>query len=242
MFAYGPIAQPPGYHAFADARSMLGVPNFCNVSSNAAFLLAGLAGLVILARGRVPGVLPQLRWVYCVLCVATILVGIGSAHYHLRPDNASLVWDRAPMAVAFSAFFAIVIGEHIGWRWGTRLVGPLAAIGLATVWYWQFTEKLGRGDLRWYVLVQALPLVLSPLILVLFPGDRERDRLVWPVLAGYVLAKVFEILDWPIMDWTGVVSGHSLKHIAAACAICFLIVAMRRPLGDLSAQPAAENQ
>ena len=40
-----PIAQDPGYHRLADARTLLGVPNFFNVASNLPFLVAGIFGL-----------------------------------------------------------------------------------------------------------------------------------------------------------------------------------------------------
>ena len=36
-----PIAQPPGYHDFADQRSLFGIPHIWNVLSNLAFVLAG---------------------------------------------------------------------------------------------------------------------------------------------------------------------------------------------------------
>ena len=44
------VPQPPDYHQFADQRHALGVDNFLDVVSNGAFLLAGIAGLVIVLR------------------------------------------------------------------------------------------------------------------------------------------------------------------------------------------------
>lgn len=40
-----PYPQPQSYYAFADDRTRSGVPNFWNVTSNALFLLPGIAGL-----------------------------------------------------------------------------------------------------------------------------------------------------------------------------------------------------
>ncbi|MDE3245176.1 MAG: hypothetical protein KGN80_03740, partial [Acidobacteriota bacterium] len=51
---FPPIAQPEAYHAFADERTLLGVPNFWNVVSNAAFFPVGLAGLWVLLRDPKP--------------------------------------------------------------------------------------------------------------------------------------------------------------------------------------------
>jgi len=38
-----PIQQDPNYHNFADRRTLLGIPNFWNVASNAAFLVARIS-------------------------------------------------------------------------------------------------------------------------------------------------------------------------------------------------------
>ena len=40
-----PIAQPPGYHDFADQRACRGLPNCLDTASNALFMLAGAIGL-----------------------------------------------------------------------------------------------------------------------------------------------------------------------------------------------------
>ena len=40
-----PLAQNQFYHAFADSRPFLSVPNFGDVVSNLAFLIVGVAGL-----------------------------------------------------------------------------------------------------------------------------------------------------------------------------------------------------
>ena len=40
----GPIRQPQAYYLFADRRAMLGIPNFCDVTTNLPFLFIGLAG------------------------------------------------------------------------------------------------------------------------------------------------------------------------------------------------------
>ena len=40
-----PIPQDPGYHSFADQRTMIGIPNALNVVSNVPFAFIGLAGL-----------------------------------------------------------------------------------------------------------------------------------------------------------------------------------------------------
>src|SRR5690349_6021785 len=52
MAIHGPIFQPEGYHAFADNRPLLGLPNAADVLSNAGFLLVALWGLYRLRNGE----------------------------------------------------------------------------------------------------------------------------------------------------------------------------------------------
>jgi hypothetical protein len=55
------------------------------------------------------------------------------------------------------------------------VLAALVACGAATVLYWDWTESHGRGDLRPYALVQFLPLLLIPLLLLLFPARYIRS-------------------------------------------------------------------
>ena len=100
IFAWPPIHQSLEYHRFVDTRTIFGVPNFWNVASNLPFVLVGLAGLAWMAR-HVTKVDRCLRAAWLVLFVGVVLVGLGSSWYHLAPGNATLVWDRLPMTLAF---------------------------------------------------------------------------------------------------------------------------------------------
>src|SRR5262249_29426249 len=130
IFCLPLLPQDLSYHAFADDRTMLGVPNFLNVASNLPFLVVGVLGLRLLLRldaVRPDGpVLERAeRWPLLVLFVGVLLTAFGSAYYHLAPDNERLVWDRLPMTVAFMGFFASMIGERISVRAGSWLLWPL---------------------------------------------------------------------------------------------------------------------
>lgn len=223
----GPIAQPPGYHHFADSRPVFGIRNFWNVASNVLFVLVGAIGGVRVLRGDYAG-LPQLRAAWATLHVAVVFVGLGSAFYHFNPGNQTLVWDRLPMTVAFAAFLTIVVGEHIHARAAAASLLPLVLIGVLSVWIWQFTEAQGRGDLRIYVLVQFLSLIMVVLVLALFGVPGLRDRAFWWVVAGYVFAKLFELGDRPVYVLTGTISGHVFKHLFAAGSLAMLLPAMRK--------------
>jgi hypothetical protein len=100
--------------------------------------------------------------------------------------------------------------------------------------YWHLTELAGRGDLRPYVLVQFLPMVLLPLILLRYPSRLNGTGYLWAVLAAYALAKGAEAADESIFAFTGFISGHSVKHLLAAAGGMAFLAALqrRRPGGD----------
>jgi ceramidase len=217
------IPQDPAYHAFVDARTILGVPNFWNVLSNAPFIFVGLYGLAKV-RGVAPGFI---RIVYVTFCVGVISVAFGSGSYHYAPSTPSLVWDRLPMSIAFMALFTAVLGERVSWPLARALFLPLLVLGVASVVYWAWTEEQGVGDLRPYGVVQFLPMLLMPVMLLTLPGAPGTARALWWTFAFYVAAKVCEQLDGPIYGALGI-SGHSLKHILSAAAVLFAVFALRR--------------
>ena len=229
---HGPMPQAPEYHSFADQRAFWGIPNFSNTLSNLGFLLVGAAGLWALRRGVPTGGLALLRPASLVFFVGTALLFPTSGTYHLWPSNATLVWDRLAMAIAFMAFFAIVIGEYIDSRLGARLLFPLVLIGIVSVAYWRLSDTGDGGDLRPYLLVQFLPMLLIPLIAVSYPPFLRPTWYLWVLLASYGLAKVFELLDEPILRLSQGLSGHTLKHIVAAIGIAFFLLGLdrRRPV------------
>lgn len=232
LAAYGPIPQAAAYHSFADQRPWLGLPNFSNTLSNLGFLLVGAAGLWALRKGVPAGGHAILRPAYLLFFAGTALLFPTSGIYHLWPSDATLAWDRLAMAIAFMAFFAIVIGEQIDPRLGARLLAPLVLIGIVSVGYWRLSDTGDGGDLRPYLLVQFLPMLLIPLIAVSYRPSLRPTWYLWALLASYGLAKVFELLDGPILRLSQGLSGHTLKHIVAAIGIAFFLLALfrRRPV------------
>jgi len=226
--ALPPLPQPPEYHQFADQRALLGIPNFFNVSSNIAFLLVGGAGVVLCLRDRSPHpsqplLGPSVRWTYLVLFAAVALTCVGSAYYHLSPDNARLTWDRLPMSVAFMALLAAMISERIHPRAGMALLGPLVLVGIASVLYWHWGEAAGTGNLRPYVAVQFFAILAVLLIFFLFPPRHSRGTDILPAVAWYAAAKGAEFYDHEVFSAGQVVGGHALKHLFAALAIFWIL-------------------
>jgi hypothetical protein len=220
-----PIPQDPGYHVFADRVALVNIPNFWNVVSNLPFVLVGVLGLRSLPKLQLHLPVPA----YLLLCLGAILIGAGSAYYHYAPTSDTLVWDRLPMTVTFMSLFSIVISDRISVPLGRWLLWPLVFTGVASVLYWDWTELQGRGDLRAYGLVQFLPMLLIPLLLITAKGKGLRVSWFWAALISYALAKLVEQFDAAIYAATGVLSGHSLKHLFGALAIFFVLKAVRRP-------------
>jgi hypothetical protein len=222
-FLLDPIPQDPAYHAFADRRALFGVPNFWNVATNLPFLAVGALGWAWLRRIASP----QLATHYRVLCTAIALVALGSGWYHLAPSNASLVWDRLPMTIAFMALFTALLADRVSWLLGRALLWPTIVAGISSIAWWVRTESAGAGDLRAYGLVQFLPMLLTPLVLLLWREGSLAARPVWLGLAAYGAAKLAEHFDAAIFAATGFVGGHALKHLAAALATFWVVRAFQ---------------
>jgi len=224
--------QPLSYHNFADHRSWLGVPNVADVASNAAFAIFGIWGLWFLARltpeeAAVRFVDSGERWFYLVIFCGFILTAAGSAYYHLAPDNARLVWDRLPMALVFMSLVAAIIAERISVVCGLWLWPLLVALGVLSVLEWRWSEQASHGDLRFYGAVQVYA-VLVLLLMLFLPGRYTRTSDLGVVVALYVLAKLFEIFDKSIFALGHIVSGHTLKHIAAGLAGYWIVRMLQR--------------
>ena len=227
VFSMNPIAQDPGYHNFADRRGMINIPNFFDVISNLSFVIVGVMGMLLIGRGRAKGGLPELKAVYMTFFSGVLLTGFGSAYYHFHPDNQTLLWDRLPMTIAFMALFSAIVGETISSRIALKIFIPLLVSGIASVVYWHVSELNGNGDLRAYVLVQFLPILLIPLILLLYTSRLNGNKYIWGVIGAYAVSKVMELFDAPIYSALGVISGHSLKHLIAAFATFIFYRALR---------------
>jgi hypothetical protein len=209
-----PIPQPQHYHGFADQRTMFGIPHFWNVVSNLPFILVGAMGLY-----RVRGNLSASTFFLGVL-----LTGFGSSYYHWRPDDIGLFWDRLPMSLAFMAALAYVIEERIDARIGRSLLWPLILLGIVSLLVWIRTD-----DLRLYAWVQFFPCVVLPLMFWLLP-PKYTGTVYWFAAAGlYILAKILEYADAAVFHATGhIMSGHALKHLAAAGATYAVYLAFTR--------------
>lgn len=220
------IPQDEDYHHFADQRTLfLGIPNTLNVISNIPFFFVGVAGLILChyknyfslnSHGEL--------WSWTLFFVGVTAVAFGSSYYHLNPNDATLVWDRLPMTIAFTSIIAIFIIERIDDRTGTRSLAPLVIAGALSILYWRFFD-----DLRPYAVVQFVPCIAIPVMAIVIPPMYTHSS-YWLWAAGfYLLAKVEEAADKPIYKWTyQIVSGHTFKHLCAAMVPVFLTLMLAK--------------
>src|SRR5215469_955937 len=220
-----PIPQDPGYHQFADQRTILGIPNFWNVVSNLPFLAVGAAGL---RRYRDdPATF--------VFFLGVFLTGIGSSYYHWDPNDETLFWDRLPMTLAFAAILSLVVGECVSQTTGAILLWPALAVGVFSLLLWRWSD-----DLRLYFWVQFFPALAVVALFFLYP-PKYTGTFYW-IACGllYAIAKVFEFADKPVYWVGGLLSGHTLKHLAAAAA-SFAILRYFKVRQPVAAVGAAEG-
>lgn len=229
------MPQPLEYHDFADSRTVFGVPNFMDVVSNAAFIIAGAAGLWATFSRRACFASSVERLPYAVFFAGVVLTGFGSWYYHLEPDNERLFWDRLPMTIAFMGLVASQMVDRISVRSGLVMLVPLLVLGIASVVYWRATERMGSGNVTPYAVLQAYA-VFVLLMLASFTTSRyTRGSQLFLVFGWYIVAKVVELFDHQIFTALGgTVSGHTLKHVAAAMGA----VVVARMLVRRAQQPA----
>ena len=223
MLAHGPIVQPLDYHAFADRREFFYVQNAADVASNLGFLMVGVWALWALRHAERRAALGAAWPGYATFFIGVALTAIGSGYYHLAPDNARLLWDRLPIAIACSGLLAGGYADAYG-RIATSVHPVLVSAAVLSVLWWSVTDALGIGDLRPYLLLQVAPLVMIPLW-QWAAGVPSRDRIAFGVaILLYVLAKVCEVHDHEVFNALGVFSGHTIKHLLAVAAAAVLTI------------------
>jgi hypothetical protein len=212
-----PTHDLEGYLSFADQRTWLGIPCFMDVASNVAFLAVGHWGLRRIL-GNQKNFPPGFRACFVALSIAIVLVTVGSSYFHLEPSLDRLFWDRLPMSLGFASLVALIVADRLGDREGLLTLWAGLPVALAAITGWKFEVF----DLRPYVLVQFGGLGVALLITVVRPRGLISNRAIWGSVGLYALAKIFELLDRRVFSLSGVISGHTIKHLIAAAGIALL--------------------
>ncbi len=221
LLLHGPITQLAHYHEFADQSDWLGISHAIDVLTNLGFAIVAMAGCWFLLERYRKGDTGIAFPAYCTFALSLAATAVGSSYYHLAPDDARLFWDRLPIAFACCSLLAAVRADSLPGMDARKafmeLVLLLMAALMSVIW-WQQT-----GDLRPYLLIQGLSLVLIPLWQWIWKAGRA-DRLAFGVaMLLYVMAKITEMLDGQILQQLHVMSGHSLKHLLAALAAGLIV-------------------
>lgn len=212
--AIGPIPQPAEYHALADQRTLFGIPRAADVLSNLVFLFVGLYGLSAMETARRVRVLRPMRMCYGMFFCTLIATAAGSAWYHWAPDDARLLWDRLPIAVACSTLLSIVLRQCLNLP---RCISPLLlGFALLSVAWWGL-----MNDLRPYLLLQLATMVVIPVAQQSAAVSSQERRAFGAAVGCYVLAKLCEMADVRLYELLPV-SGHTLKHLLAGLGAFFI--------------------
>lgn len=223
---HGPIAQFADYHAFADQLTLLGIPHFGDVLSNLGFAVVALWGGWRLAPRRLSHF--PLSWPgYALFLAGLLLTALGSGWYHLAPDDHRLLWDRLPIGLACAGLLAGVWADCR--QHDSRLFAALLGLAaLAGVLWWYVGALHGGGDLRPYLLLQGLAMLLIPLWQWLYRRPRGERLAFVAAFAFYGLARLTELLDHQIAALLGPLTGHTLKHLLSTAAAALIVAQLTR--------------
>ncbi len=219
-------------HPFADARTLWGLPNAMDVLSNLPLAMAGVAGLWALSARSV---VADTRWSLQVFFTGLLLSGVGSAWYHAMPTPSGLVLDRMGMAVAFAGALSLAVAEHVGQRAAIPVLGLTLLMALVSA-----TLPLTHDNVLPWAVVQFGGVALIVWAAFQRPAAGAIGVHLGALIALYALAKALEMGDAAVFHATGeTISGHSLKHLAAALAAWPVFLALRRV--PLRQNPAARR-
>lgn len=247
LACFGPaVAQYADYHAFADQRMLWGMPFAMDVLSNAPFALLGAWGLLRLRSVHTP---PARRngFVALVPCdaqrplaqlffVGLLLTALCSSYYHLQPNDLGLTIDRTGMLAAFAGLMGLAAADRISARAGQWTAAAVLVLGPVALVVWAMTGNL----LPWSVL-QGGGMLLVVSLTLRKPLIGAWGVPLLAVIAWYVLAKLLELGDHHVLALTnGLVSGHTLKHMAAAMAAWPVLTVVQNgayPVGPARGRP-----
>ena len=223
---FGPVVAQPGHlHDFADQGVLWGVPHALDVLSNLPFAVWGVVGLLCLVGQKGWNSLSGMAVVQglSALFFVGLLITAGvSAYYHWAPDTARLGLDRLGMVVAFAGLLGLAAAGRVGARAGVALTAVVLALGPISVGVW-----LASGNVLPWAALQFGGMAILVWLAWLAPLPGALAVRWGVVIAIYALAKVLEQADPFIYQLSsGVVSGHSLKHVVASLAAWPVVAAL----------------
>jgi hypothetical protein len=215
----GPIHRGIEFHRFVSDDDLAGIPHALNVLSNLPFL-----GVALWAWRRLRGT--DAAAPARAVCLGIAAIGLGSGAYHLHLTDEWLVFDFIPIVVTLALLTGAVVGDRVSRPLGAMVAWGFSLVAIAASVAWYLGGGTAGGDLRWYVTVQATLVILPPLVasVVRERGQVRASTLAWALVA-FALVRAFAAGDQFFHDLIGV-SGHVLKHLAAAAASALAVSAL----------------
>ncbi len=166
-----------------------------------------------------------LSWILNTFFVGLMCVTLGSSWYHLMPNDDTLLWDRAGMAIAFAGIFALAVYDKVSVKsslFSLKFV-LLSAILALLAWHsdrdvlpWSFVQFGSIAIVVWLALLKKVAQKDSEAKQQVGTGSLSDDKMAFSlvyVALYYGAAKVFEANDAAIFEMTAHwLSGHTLKH------------------------------
>lgn len=237
LLAWGPVPLGPGAHEYADMRAWFGLPNAANLLASLALLPAALFGLVATRSSGWPMALrrPWLGFHACALAAAVL-----AAVYHLAPTDTAYLLANTALSAACALLTAALLAERVDPRFGSAAaVGSICAIVAAAAGWVGWT---GASDLRPFIMIDVLPVLLVPAGALGLPGGHLRSTDWTAVLFAYAAAKLADIGDAAIFAATGWLSGHALMHLGLAFVAAWLAYCAARATAGADPEAVAQRQ
>lgn len=213
------LPQPGHPHAFADDRTLWGLPCALDVLSNLPFAIAGALGLLALKGAALA---PEQRRGAALFFTGLLATAAASAFFHWAPDAFGLAVDRSGMSIAFAGLLGLLAATQVSDRAGRALAATLLVLGPLAAW----TDWATGNIVPWAIVQFGGMLVVLALAFTPARAGALPVRWGW-ILLAYAAAKLSEVNDQAVFEATGqLFSGHTLKHIVAALAAGPVIAAL----------------
>lgn len=217
LLAWGPVPLEAAAHVYADRRAWLGLPNAANVLASLPLVLAALWGLN--ATRACPWA-SEVRHAWLGFHACALAAGLFAALYHWHPAAGAYLWANGFASGAFAMLTAGMLAERADPRFGrpAALATVAAAVIVASAW----VAWTGIDDLRPFLFIDLLPVLLIPAGALSLPGVYTRSTDWTAMLALYAGAKLADIADAEMLRATGWLSGHALMHLGLAGVTAWL--------------------
>lgn len=215
LLAWGPVPLDAGTHRYADQRDWLGLPNAGNVLANLPLLLVALWGWHATLASGWPA---RLRRAWAGFHACAVGGSAIAAIYHVAPTATGYVLAQMAMSAAFVLLTLGMLAERVHAGIGGRPVATTATLVGAATLAALASGSVGDGavDLRPFLLLQLIPVLLIPAGALSLPGAHTRPSDWLLMLVAYVAAQAFDVADAAIHAATGWIGGHALMHLALA--------------------------